>query len=136
MTDYNIVWILGTDLIRDFWLESGPDADLRGTMAELKIINPVSGAVLLEASTDVTRTPDARITTDFGVVSLHIEDAASIDTSALPRQYVYEPIPSPDAPTGGYLPSAQYEITLWRIDGLVSSLVRGMIGFSPQIATL
>lgn len=133
---YDFVFTIGADFIRDIWLKSGADADLRGSVVKFVLKHPVSGAVLLTASTDHTATPVARVIAGYGVITLHIEDSVTVDMTGLPTGYVTELVPSADDPTTSNGAYCHYGLTIERFDGIVSELMRGKVGFRSLIATV
>lgn len=133
---HDFVWTVGADLIRDIWLKSGADADLRGSIIKLELRNPVNNDLILTASTDHTVTPLARVIGGYGVITLHIEDSITPDLEGLPAGYSCEPIPSPDNPTTVYGAYCIYGLTVERLDGIVVELLRGKVGFRQMIAAI
>ena len=98
--------------------------------------HPVSGAVLLTASTDHTATPLARVIAGYGVITLHIEDSVTVNLTGLPTGYVTENVPSADDPTTTNGAYCHYGLTIERFDGIVTELMRGKLGFRSLIATV
>jgi hypothetical protein len=133
---YDFVLTTGADFIRDLWLKSGPDSDLRGSVIKCQLRHPTTNALLLTASTDLTATPLARLIAAYGVITLHIDDSVMIDKSTLPTGYVTEPVPSQDCPTTVHGPWCIYGLTIERFDGIVTELMRGKIGFRSLIAAV
>lgn len=131
---YDFVFTIGADFIRDIWLQSGADADVRGAILTLQLRHPVTNAVLLSASSDHLATPLARLLGGYGVITLHIEDSVIVDQSGLPTGYVTELAPTPDDPTTVYSHYCVYGLTIERLDGIVDELMRGKVGFR-QIVT-
>ena len=133
---YDFVWTVGADFIRDIWLKSGADADLRGSIIKMELRNPVNDDLILSASTDHTVTPLARVIGGYGVITVHIEDSIVPDLTGLPDGYVSEPIPSPDRPTTVYSAYCVYGLSVERLDGIVFELMRGKVGFRQMIAAI
>lgn len=127
---YDMVFAVGTDIQRQFNFDVNMLGD-RGLLDydfKMQVRKNHDGPVIAEFSKS-----NGSLIVQHSRVFLTVPETAQFDLSGLDRDYVSEPIPSPDDPISVYAAYAHYDLISVSPDGVHTRELYGRIGFDLGI---